>query len=315
MHCTLGPLKEGAKGGFAAEQCAKLQFERNKRFNMFSDILLTVDFDRTLTAPDSSIPERNLEAIRYFMENGGAFTVNTGRSVPMYRRLLNEVPVNAPLLLYNGSAACDARTGELSLLHPIGMDTWQTVRELLALFPDLTVEVQGVDAHYNFIPNEKWDAFCAYNQCTCATAWMGQELGPFLKFSLYGEFHDSTVASLFEATPAEKQRMDEAQALLNERYGDYVEVFRAATRIIDVHAKGVSKARSARELQQRLGRKILVCVGDANNDIPMLEEADFAYCPADGAVADRFENVCCCVEGAVADVIYRKIPEILKNRA
>ena len=49
----------------------------------FSDVLLTADYDRTLTAPDSSIPERNLEAIRYFMENDGAFTVNTGRSVPM----------------------------------------------------------------------------------------------------------------------------------------------------------------------------------------------------------------------------------------
>lgn len=36
----------------------------------FSDILLTVDFDRTLTAPDSTIPPRNLEAIRWFMEEG-----------------------------------------------------------------------------------------------------------------------------------------------------------------------------------------------------------------------------------------------------
>ena len=51
---------------------------------IYSDILLTVDFDRTLTAPDSSIPERNIEAIRYFIDNGGVFTVNTGRSVPMY---------------------------------------------------------------------------------------------------------------------------------------------------------------------------------------------------------------------------------------
>ena len=50
---------------------------------MFSDVLLTVDYDRTLTAPDSTIPERNLKAIRYFLENGGAFTVNTGRSMPM----------------------------------------------------------------------------------------------------------------------------------------------------------------------------------------------------------------------------------------
>ena len=44
---------------------------------IYSDVLLTVDFDRTLTAPDSSIPERNIEAINYFIENGGVFTVNT----------------------------------------------------------------------------------------------------------------------------------------------------------------------------------------------------------------------------------------------
>ena len=281
---------------------------------MFSDILLTVDFDRTLTAPDSTIPQRNFEAIRYFMENGGAFTVNTGRSVPMYSRLLDVVPVNAPLLLYNGSAACDRDTRTFSFQHPIEMDMRQTVRELLALFPDLTVEVQGVDAHYNFIPNEKWDSFCAYNQCPYATARMDQDLGPFLKFSLYGEFRDNTVGSFYRASGEEMRRMNAAEELLRQRYGDNVEVFRAAARIIDVHAKGVSKARSARELQHRLGRGILVCVGDADNDISMLREADFAYCPADGTVADRFENVCCCAEGAVADVIYKKIPEILKNR-
>ena len=55
---------------------------------MFSDVLLTVDFDRTLTNPDAVIPQRNLDAIRYFVENGGAFTVNTGRSVPMAMRNL-----------------------------------------------------------------------------------------------------------------------------------------------------------------------------------------------------------------------------------
>ena len=40
---------------------------------IFSDVLLTVDYDRTLTAPDSTIPERNLTAIRYFIEHGGVF--------------------------------------------------------------------------------------------------------------------------------------------------------------------------------------------------------------------------------------------------
>ena len=107
--------------------------------------------------------------------------------------------------------------------------------------------------------------------------------------------------------------MDEAEALLQRTFGQHCEVFRAAARIIDIHAKGVSKARSARELQQRLGRKILVCVGDADNDLSMMRDADFAYAPADGHIADQFETVCDCASGAVADVIYEKIPAILKN--
>ena len=97
----------------------------------FSDILLTVDYDRTLTAPDSSIPERNLEAIRYFMENDGAFTVNTGRSVPMIQVFRDRVPVNAPLLLYNGSAAYDLAAEKLLFCHEIRLDLWQTVRECM----------------------------------------------------------------------------------------------------------------------------------------------------------------------------------------
>jgi hypothetical protein len=45
----------------------------------------------------------------------------------------------------------------------------------------------------------------------------------------------------------------------------------------------------------------------------MLDGADFAFCPSDGVIADRYENVCPCGEGAVADVIYKKLPDILKK--
>ena len=220
---------------------------------IFSDVLLTVDYDRTLTAPDSSIPERNLEAIRYFMENGGAFTVNTGRSVPMTRAFRDIVPVNAPLLLYNGSAAFDLRENRLTFCHAIDLDLWETVRRCEELFPDLTVEVQGVEAHYRFSENPAWDAFSDHQLCARAFARPGEDLGAFLKFTLYGEFRDVTVASLFEGTPREILRMDEAEQRLRMEFGHKCEVFRAAARIIDIHAKGVSKARSARELQKHLG--------------------------------------------------------------
>ena len=154
---------------------------------IFSDILLTVDYDRTLTAPDSTIPQRNLEAIRYFIDNGGAFTVNTGRSVPMTKVFRDKVPVNAPLLLYNGSAAYDLGEKKLSFCHAIQLDMWETVKKCQELFPDLTVEVQGVDAHYRFTENPGWDAFSEHQQCAHAFAPWGSDLGVFLKFTLYGE--------------------------------------------------------------------------------------------------------------------------------
>ena len=277
---------------------------------MFSDILLTVDYDRTLTAPDSTIPERNLEAIRYFLENGGAFTVNTGRSLPMIQRFKDKVPVNAPLLLYNGAVAYDVQRDELVFAHEIQLDMWKTVGELIELFPDLTVEVQALDKHYDFLPNPAWDAFSA-NNCAYATAQPGQDLGPFLKFSLYGEIRDVTVEQLYSGSAEEIRRMDEAEKKIKEVYADHVAVFRAGPRIIDVQAKGISKGRAARELQKQMGRKLLVCVGDAENDVVMLDEADFAFVPADAILENRYENVCKCAEGAVADVIYEKIPRIL----
>lgn len=280
---------------------------------IYSDVLLTADYDRTLTAPDSTIPQRNVEAIRYFMENGGAFTVNTGRSVPMARPFLDKVPVNAPLLLYNGSAAYDVQTGKFLFCHEIPLDLWQTVRTCMELFPDMTVEVQGVDAHYRFQENPAWDAFCDHNGCSRGFARPGDDLGPFLKFSVYGQIRDVTVSHLFSGTEEEYRQIDQVQEILLQRFGACCEVFRAAPRILDIHAKGVSKARSARQLQQKLGRKILVCAGDAENDLSMLRDADYAFVPGDAILADRFPTVCNCADGAVADVIYEKIPEILQK--
>ena len=282
---------------------------------IFSDVLLTVDYDRTLTARDSTIPQRNLEAIRYFMDNGGAFTVNTGRSLPMTRAFRDKVTTNAPWLLYNGSAAYDPVKGEFAFCHLIDLPMHQVIRDTMERFPDLAVEIQGVDAHYLFAPNQAWADFSEGNNCAWKIVPPGTDVGPFIKMTLYGEIREPNVAHMFEGSPEEFKRLDEAEEVLNERYGDKISVLRVAHRIIDVHAPGVAKGKSARQLQQQLGRKILVCVGDERNDITMLDEADYAYTPSDAVLADRYENVCPCGEGAVADVIYKKIPEILAKNS
>ena len=280
--------------------------------SMFEDVLLTVDFDRTLTGPDSKIPQRNLDAIAYFMENGGAFTVNTGRSTSTFWQYLDTLKVNAPFLLYNGSAAYE--NGKLTQCVTIDLDVWQTMAQMKALFPEMNLEIQGASTHYLIDPKPDMIALYDNLQWRYKVAQWGEDTGPFLKFSLFGRANKPVVADMFAGSQEELRRFAEAEAKIRELYGDKVEVFRAAPRIIDVHAKGVSKIHAARKLQKTLGRKILVCVGDAENDLTMLDGADYAFCPADGVVAERYPNVCPCGEGAVADVIYEKIPEILASQ-
>ena len=173
------------------------------------------------------------------------------------------------------------------------------------------IEIQTEQVNYLLDPKPDMIALEEHMHWDWAKAQWGQDLGPFLKVALWGQARKPAVADMYDVTEQEQRRFDEAQAMIEQMWGDKGVCFRAAPRIIDLHAKGVSKARSAKNLQKKLGRSILVCVGDADNDISMLEGADYAFCPADGAVADRFANVCPCAEGAVADVIYEKIPAIL----
>ena len=104
--------------------------------------------------------------------------------------------------------------------------------------------------------------------------------------------------------------MDEVERWLNEEYGEQCVVTRGADLYIDVQPIGVSKGRSARKLKETLGKKILICIGDAENDVSMLDAADYPFCPNDAIVREKYPNVCACSDGSVADVIYNQIPNI-----
>lgn len=278
---------------------------------LFSDILLTVDYDRTLTDTNGQVPQRNLEAIKYFMDNGGAFTVNTGRSLPQSADILRNVPMNAPFLCYNGGLAIDGE--KIIFQYPIDLPLEETLQAVCKAFPDLNVDLHGVSAHVGFQPVGCWDTYYAARKCNYFLSGEGKEYGPFMKFNVYGELRDDTFYQVFSGTPEEISRIDEAEQWIKQTYGKKIVVFRAGARVLNIHAAGVSKIRAARDLQNRLGRKILVCAGDAENDLPMLEGADYAFSPSDSAMAKRFSNACPCDEGAIADVIYEKIPAILKG--
>ena len=278
----------------------------------YSDILITADFDRTLTGPDSKVPQRNVEAIEWFIAQGGAFTINTGRSWNLAQRLLGRVPINAPLLLFNGSVAYE--DGKMLYCHSIDVPMWQAVMEVADAFPELNVEIQGLEDHYIVRPKESFVALYEKMNWHWSEAVPGQDIGPFVKFAVYGVAHTPILGDMYRGTEEELARIGQLDRFIRERWGDKLDLCYAAPRILDAQPKGINKGTAARELQHRLGKKMLICVGDADNDIPMLDAADYAFCPGDAVIKDRYETVCNCGEGAVADVIYKKIPEILQNQ-
>ena len=277
----------------------------------FSDVLLTVDFDRTFSARDSTVPQRNLDAVHYFIEHGGTFTINTGRSAVNFAKHIAETPVNAPFLLYNGSAAY--ANGQLTQCTPIDVHMWEMIDLLHSAFPALDVEIHGGDYHYLVEPTEKVIALYENLGWRWKIAQRNMDMGPFIKLAIFGQTELPLFSELYKATEEDLAMFEGAIKLLQTHYGDKVEVFRAGPRILNIHAKGVSKCKAARTLQKKLGKKILVCVGDAQNDISMLDGADYAFCPADAYIADRYPNVCCCDDGAIADVILNEIPKILQS--
>ena len=271
----------------------------------FSNLLLVSDFDRTLTAPDSTIPRANLEAIRYFTDHGGCFTVGTGRSVPMYRPYLDQIPTNAPLILYNGAAVYDYGTESLS--HTVWMPTGRELLEYLTeRFPELLLEVQGVDAHYLIGENPARDAFYRDQGVSFRTVSVAEAPERYHKVALFGAFTDSGVSQFFRGTPEEDAWFGACMEQI-ARDWPMLRADRAAMKIIDLQDKCAGKGNAARSLAKRLGGKTLVCVGDAMNDASMLREADLAFAPAD-CVPEVKALGCCtmvrpCVEGSVAGVV------------
>ena len=276
----------------------------------FTDVLLTTDYDRTLTAPDATIPEINLEAIRYFIENGGIFTVNTGRTIASAECFIDRVPVNAPLLLYNGSAIYNPDTKDFLFVHEFDLSWKEIKNRILEKFPGVLFEYQGAKAHYMFHEHPIWPKFCERNSIPWAYASGDDDLGPFLKFCVYYKIADDTFDHFFNGTVEEIAFMNEVEEWLIHEFGDQCVITRSADLYIDVQPKGVSKGESALKLKEMLNRKILVCIGDAENDLSMLDAADFAFCPADADIKKHYTNVCRCAEGAVADLIYNVIGKL-----
>ena len=251
----------------------------------FDGVLLASDFDNTLLNTETPrrtgcevppISEGNKAALRYFMDEGGTFTISTGRAVPAFMAFAPLVPMNAPCVVCNGAALYDYGTQqyiETILLPP---ETIQRGQEVLDRFPTTALEAYHVDNVIHAVrPN-------LYTRQHEHVTHVGTEERP----------------SLLEVPlPLGKIMFEEAHSVLEEvkawmeqqPWAEEYEIFFSDRTLLEMTARGANKGGMVRRLANRLGISMehVYCAGDENNDLSMLAVAAEAFAPENCVEAVR----------------------------
>ena len=270
----------------------------------FTGVLLASDFDNTIVDTASSFrggqdmpapSARTLEALAYFMENGGAFTVATGRALASFQRLVDGVPMNVPAVLCNGAALYDFRTGEYLETNMLDREACLRAQVMLDAHPAVAVEAYHVGNVIHAVhPNDitRHHEHITHVGVTEAPSLMAVPV-PLGKLMFEGEHGElETIRDWFTA---------------QGWAGEYELIFSDPT-LLEMTALGANKGAMVLRLAERLGigRAHIYCAGDESNDLSMLAVAAEGFAPANCAPAVRESGapiVSDAAHDALADII------------
>lgn len=271
----------------------------------FTGLLLASDYDNTLTyteealrlcRPMPPVSDANQAAIRYFMAEGGIFSVATGRAKPAFEAVADGVPMNGPTVLFNGAAIYDFSAGrylcEAFLPETARAHIAQTIREL----PFAAVELYHDNNDIHALqPNDVTRRHLHVTHSpTVIVDSMEQVPSPISK-------------ALFSTEPADQAALT-AYLRAQSWYGDY-EIVASSESLVELTAKGANKGGMVRRLAELLHipQANVACVGDHANDISMLTWAGMAFAPANALPEVRalpcVRTLPDCREGAIAALI------------
>lgn len=252
------------------------------KLGKYSGILICSDFDGTVFC-NHTISAANAEAIRYFQKNGGLFTIATGR-YPSFIAGYSEIFLpNAPVVALNGALIYD-----LSTHTPIfsGFMTGDYSKRIMRAVH----EIPGLIDASVFFENDN----ITLRLCSESYADLEQAM-------------QNTVYKIIlhvDKTPAVSESARDAVRLI---MGKQYNVSRSWIGGIEILNADFTKGKTVRRLSRLVNADKLICIGDYENDISMIREADIGYAVGDAvpelhAVADRITVPA--AQDAIAEMIY-----------
>ena len=260
----------------------------------FDGVLIASDFDGTLRDESCQFTVKaNQEAINYFCENGGRFSICTGRDVQYCEYMANMVKTNAPMILTNGGTIYDIAEDKTYFSTEMSGDIRADLKTIIAKYPQVRVEIRKDKCLYVANGGRMLRKYpgCAFD----VVAVNLDELEP-----PYNKVEILDDAGLVNSGSPETQWMVD---VLNVNYEAV-----AAGYIIDITDKGIDKGTGVMRLCDILGisREHLYTIGDSGNDISMLRIAKRAFAPKNAYPEVLKEDVTVvsdAKDGAVKDMI------------
>ncbi len=236
---------------------------------------MCTDCDGTLTYEAGKVSKENVEAIRYFQEEGGLFTLATGRSPAFAKEFADMVDFNAPLITLGGTVLYDFYADKI-------IKEWTASRENAFLVFDHV--------------RKNWGDVLQY--------WLNYDENNSVGYNPHEhQAGDNSLRELFDTLPERMNKMlifqpsdvtPFVQKDLKERFGDKFRFDTSWSEGIEVQSIKSGKGIAVDYMKKHLGKNIhtTIGVGDYENDINLLECADIGYAVGNAidsvkAVADR----------------------------
>ena len=239
----------------------------------FEGILFLSDIDGTLTNDDGQLPENNIRAIRYFQENGGLFTVASGRLPRFIGKFSGDFSPNTYIVGSNGTVIYDPEKEETVWAKELDPAVMQMISDTTARFPCIS------SLYFSDITGDVSVERKDFSR-------MAEKISAAL---------DTPVCRAIVCQDAEDTPM--VRRFLLDTYGDRYNFNCSWPGGVEIHAKGSGKGEVIpilKELLLKDGKPIhtVIAAGDFENDVTMLRTADIGYAAANAtdltkAAADR----------------------------
>ena len=263
----------------------------------FEHIVIASDLDGTLLAKNEAGDARNLARIRYFIENGGHFTIASGRGACQIEGRIPYPPTlcNLPAVTANGACLYDFSADRAIEEHCMPRETVVRLCSYIKnYFP--TVGTRATAASGVLVEDDS----NPYIRRDCEALKICLH---FLPVSEWATEHVYKIAARGDA-----EVIAAAWQALARDFGDELELAPSWSTTLDIQNKGRTKAVMLKEMvASYLPYPTVLCtVGDYENDVEMHKLSDLPCCP-DNAT-DHVKSICrlhLChhSEGVIGDLI------------